>query len=69
MNDFEKYKKVFDETNITYSCLQYNPKGKDSVIELSVHQECLNKETCGAGLELLFHVETGSLIRISPWGE
>lgn len=69
MTDLERYKKVFDETNITYSCLQYNPKGKDSVIELSVTQECLNKETYSAGLELLFNKETGKLLRISPWGE
>lgn len=69
MTDLEKYKKVFDETNIIYTCREYNPKNKDSVIEVSINQECLNKETYSAGLELLFNKENGKLIRISPWGE
>ncbi len=69
MTDLEKYKNLFDETNITYICREYNSKNKDSVIEMSVNQECLNKETYGAGLDLLFIKETGKLIKISPWGE
>lgn len=64
MTDLEKYKNVFSETNITYTCEEYA-----SVIEISINQECLNKETYGAGLDLFFSKETGKLIKISPWGE